>query len=156
MSGFMNIIHAIGSDPRAWVVLALFAARALWSVVSYYRCPTVCREQARIKREKMGDYTWRFVPAMLIGITLAVLGLFRLSHGAASPGVALFLLILGVYIFTTEPVRRQIFQAERKAADETGGPGENIAMADLRETHVKLLLMEFTIVALLLFGMLAL
>ena len=37
MSGFMNIIHTVGVDPRAWIVLALFAARAIWSIVSLSR-----------------------------------------------------------------------------------------------------------------------
>jgi hypothetical protein len=159
MSGFMNIIHAIGVDPRAWIVLALFAARAVWTVVVFARCPMRAGD---FEASSLGPalsgrvLSWRFIATMVLGIILAVAGLFRLNHGAAQPAFALFLLLLGVYLFTTEPVRRQIAMAEKRVRETTDTPGEASAIANLREAHMKLVAFELTIVGVLLVGMLTL
>lgn len=155
----MNIIHAIGADPRAWIVLGLFAARAIWSAAMLARHRlaaenTDVADMAPALTRRM--LSWRFVPIMLLGIALAVIGLFRLSHSAAQPAFTLFLLLLGVYLFTTEPVRRQISLAEKRVRDAPSEAAKESAIADLRESHVKLVAFEVTIVAVLLIGMLAL
>jgi hypothetical protein len=157
MSGFMNIIHTVGVDPRAWIVLALFAARAIWSIVSLSR---VSARAGAVSAAATSDsdrmLSWRFPATMVVGIALAIIGLFRLSHGAAQPAFALFLLLLGVYLFTTEPVRRQIAIAELRLREATGGPGEDVAITDYRESQLRLIVIEVLIVAVLLAGMLTL
>ncbi|SET32033.1 hypothetical protein [Oceanicella actignis] len=157
MDGLMNILKAIGDEPLArWIALA-FALRAVWSVVMWRRCPLLCGEAARLGPEAAAarrgafDHSWRFLLVMLTGIALAVGGLFRLAqNGADAPG-ALLLLILGVYLFTTEPARRQIQDAESAylAATAEGPERREVAAAILRDSHVKLVAIEVGIAALL-------
>ncbi len=156
MSAFMNIFNTVGTDPRAWIVLALFAARALWSLVELARCPVVAGRADAASMTPTRQMKGRFPVLMILGITLSIVGLFKISLGAPQPALALFLLLLGVYLFITEPVRRQIAVAEQRVADAAGGPGEAVAATDLRESHIRLVSMEFAIVILLLVGMLAL
>jgi hypothetical protein len=53
---------------------------------------------------------------MVTGIVLAIYGLIAIArHGDDAP-LALMLLALGIYVFLTEPVQRQIADAEDRAA----------------------------------------
>ena len=66
------------------------------------------------------------------------------------------LIVLGVFLFTTEPVRHQIGDAQRRVVIASGGPKEDVAVGDLRATHRRRITLEFAIVGLLLLGVVAL
>jgi hypothetical protein len=182
MDGLANILEVIGTDPMAkWVLLA-FGLHAAWSVVAYFRCPLcaasgrflVRQRAARRQAEKSsaedvlpedgsfghdGTFTaWRFLLVMVLGIAVAVVGLFKLAkHGAEAP-LGFFLLILGVYLFTTEPARRQVAEALRHAlaVEPSAGPERKaLSVALLRDSRRKLVAIEVGIVSLMLAGMMA-
>lgn len=160
MNGLTNILHVLGSHPATkWVVLAL-ALRALWTVVAWRRCPLV-RGSAQIdaataaKAADSDGKKLRFVSVMLVGIALAVTGLFRLAAGGEAAPFALFVLTGGIYLFTTEPVRRTLINAQNRviAATTQGAEAQALSVAMLRDTHVKLVAVEVGIFALIALGM---
>ena len=162
MNGLMNIIDVIGADPMAkWVVAAL-GLRALWTIIAWRKCPlargtdALTPQQARDMRQQAFAHSWRFLLVMVTGIVLAVFGLFQLAeHGAEAP-LALFMLILGVYLFTTEPARHQVQDAERRVLETSDGPAEQreLSASLLRGSHFRLISIEVGIVAMLLAGVL--
>ena len=107
-------------------------------------------------RQQAFAHSWRFLLVMVTGIVLAVFGLFQLAeHGAEAP-LALFMLILGVYLFTTEPARHQVQDAERRVLETSDGPAEQreLSASLLRGSHFRLISIEVGIVAMLLAGVL--
>lgn len=178
MEGLANILEVIGSEPMAkWVLLA-FGLHALWSVVAYFRCPLcsssgkfgVRQRAASIRDKDMrmaedgsfghdGSFnSWRFLLVMLAGILLAVIGLFKLAKYGADAPIGFFMLILGVYLFTTEPARRQVAEALRYALSlDPSAPSERKALgvALLRDSRRKLVAIEVGIVTLMFVGMMS-
>ncbi len=176
MDGLANILEVIGTDPMAkWVLLA-FGLHALWSVVAYFRCP-LCAASGRfqvrqraaairkvdgLEEATMGHdgsvSAWRFLLVMVAGIVLAVMGLFKLAKYGADAPIGFFLLVLGVYLFTTEPARRQVAEALRQALTvQPSAPPERkaLSVAILRDSRRKLVAIEVGLVTLMLAAMLA-
>lgn len=160
MNGLTNILSVLGDHPATkWVALAL-ALRALWTVVAWQRCP-LTHGRARISEKDAaraaagGGTMWRFLALMLLGMGLAVAGLFRLAADGEAAPFALFVLTGGIYLFTTEPVRRNLIEAQNRVlASSTRGPeAQELSVSMLRDTHVKLVAVEVGIFALIALGM---
>jgi hypothetical protein len=162
MNGLSNILSVLGDHPATkWVALAL-ALRALWTVLAWQRCPLTHgrarisdKDAARAAAGGGSRQMWRFVGLMLLGIALAVAGLFRLAADGEAAPFALFVLTGGIYLFTTEPVRRNLIEAQNRVlASSTRGPeAQELSVSMLRDTHVKLVAVEVGIFALIALGM---
>lgn len=125
-----NIFELIGTHPIARLLLALMVLKAVWSVVRWRRCPVTASrklaaegpEAIERRRNAPWRHSARFGVAMATGIVLAVYGLIKIAtHGAEAP-LALLLLAFGMYVFLTEPVQRQIADAEDRAALAASDP----------------------------------
>lgn len=161
MNGLTNILDVLGNHPATkWVALAL-ALRALWTVIAWQRCP-LTHGRARIDAATAADAArtgpgrmWRFVGVMITGIVLAVVGLFGLAKEGEAAPLALFLLTGGIYLFSTEPARRQLIEAQNRviAAAAQSVEAQALSVSMLRDTHVKLVGVEVGILVLIVLGM---
>ncbi len=159
MNGLTNILDVLGNHPATkWVALAL-ALRALWTVIAWQRCPLIhdaapADAGAKAARSAAGQM-WRFVGLMLAGIALAVLGLFGLAKEGEAAPIALFMLAGGIYLFSTEPARRNLTEAQNRVIAAATQPREarEHCISMLRDTHVKLVGVEVGILALIVLGM---
>ena len=152
MDGLSNILDVIGQDPLArWLLLAM-AVRTGWSLVCWQRCPTErlrisgeALEAIEARRQAVWRHSARFLLVMLTGILLAIAGLFKLSLGGDGGAIALIMLVGGMYLFMTEPVRLTINDCEERVhATAIRGDMEShqAALAMLRGSHTYLVLIE--------------
>ena len=159
-SGLANIFEAMGNHWAApWVALGL-GLRAIWSIIAWRRCPAAMsaapdamRGAAQAALSEKGARL-RFAAVMTGGIALSVWGLLRLAAVGDQAPLALIGLVLGMYLFTTEPVRRVIDMCRMRATDLAGRPGHADALANLRDAHVKLVGVEIAVFVLFGLGML--
>lgn len=151
-SGLANIFEALGNHWAApWVALGL-GLRAIWSIIAWRRCPAALAApapdaprvsfQAALSERKA---KLRFTAVMVGGIALSVWGLLRLAAAGAEAPAALIGLVLGLYLFTTEPARRVIDICRIRATEMAGRQGHDDALANLRDAHVKLVGLELAV-----------
>jgi hypothetical protein len=152
MGGLANIFEVLGSHPLAkWLAVA-FALRAAWTLMVWRRCAALRTtgagaeetvEAIERRRQAPWRHSARFLVVMVGGLTLAVVGLFSLAKAGAPVG--LIMLVAGLYLFLTEPIRLQIIDAEdRLASAAQSGDPESTAMARamLNGNHVNLVLID--------------
>jgi hypothetical protein len=161
MNGLTNIVQVLGTHPAAkWLALAL-ALRALWTIVAWRICPlvrgrvaadaqTAAQAQVTGQRQRM-----RFLAVMVLGIVMAVVCLFRMAEAGDAAPLALLGLTTGIYLFTTEPVRRMLGEAQNRVmtAGAATTDAQAMSMAMLRDAHVKLVAVEVGILLLIILGM---
>ena len=152
MNGLSNILDVIGQDPLTrWLLLAM-AIRTGWSLICWRRCPSArmkltneALEAIEARRQALWRHSARFLVVMLAGIVLAVAGLYQLSRAGDGAPVALIMLVGGMYLFMTEPVRRSIADSEERV-HATGLRGNadahQAALAMLRGSHTYLVAIE--------------
>lgn len=152
MDGLANILEAIGQDPLTrWLLLAM-ALRTGWSLICWRRCPSSHRrvsedalEAIEARRQALWRHSARFLVVMLTGIVLAVAGLYKLSQAGDGAPLALLMLVGGMYLFMTEPVRRSIADGEERvhATGLRGDPeAHQAALAILHGNHTYLVAIE--------------
>ncbi|RMF36454.1 MAG: hypothetical protein D6754_11405 [Alphaproteobacteria bacterium] len=163
MHGFLDILVKVGSDWSSWIVVGILA---LWAGMSFYKktiCPIAnCRfgpdcpkflpspEEARGRLERADRRTMLFSLLMLLGVVLAVAGLFGLAQTGAERGtLSFFTLAVGLFLILTVPVRFQIRDNELRVLSATDPELRKALAYDLRLTHWRLLEYEFGILALL-------
>lgn len=153
MGGLANIFEVLGSHPLAkWLAVAL-ALRALWTLFLWRRSAVLriagaanraeTVETIERRRQAPWRHSARFLVVMLGGLGLAVGGLFALARAGAPVG--LILLVAGLYLFLTEPIRHQIADAEdRLAGAVKSGDAEATALARamLNGDHLSLVLID--------------
>ena len=152
MTGLDNILEVIAHHPMTrWLLLAM-ALRAVWSVVCWRRCaesaapaPTEAAETIEARRQARWRHSHRFAALMVVGIALAIMGLFRLAKEGDAAPASLLMLVVGIYLFTTEPVRHQLADArDRVAATALRGDMEAnaLALAMQRGNHFNLMAID--------------
>ncbi|MFT6773955.1 MAG: hypothetical protein ACJA1L_001666 [Paracoccaceae bacterium] len=161
MDGLTNIFDVLGNHWAAkWLVLAL-AIRTIWTVVAWRICPLM-RGRANLdadsaaKAEASGArQRLRFAAVMLLGIAMAVVGLFKMAEVGEGAPLALLGMTLGIYLFTTEPVRRGLALAQNGVmmAATRSAEAQAMSVSILRDTHIKLVAVEFGILMLIGLGM---
>jgi len=155
METLLDGVSALSGDWRAWLVAALVSIKALHSIYLYLRCP-VARGVALVTPEMVeAGKTFQFRPPisfffiMLFGMALATGGLFTLT--SASYGhLALGAIVVGVFVFTTEPTRLFVNNAKMAVYGANDAPAdENLLARDgLRAAHRERALYEVIIAAL--------
>lgn len=147
-------VSMLKHDWRAWIVMGAVALKALFSLYLYFRCPFACGRKELSEQEIAEARAWRFTPPtsflflMMLGMGLAIGGLYLLDD-ARLGALALGLLVLGVFIFLSEPNRLTVRTAMNEVIATTGGPGDSnlLARDNLRSAHRSRALIEIGIVA---------
>lgn len=147
-------VAALKHDWRAWAVVALVCLKALGSLYLFFRCPVLCGRRTPTSEEIAAARAYRFQPPlsflflMLLGMALAVAGLYLLSSPEHGP-LGLGFLVLGVFIFSSEPNRHMVRGAmiEVTARTGAGGEAEYLARDNLRSAHGQRAAIELAIAA---------
>lgn len=150
-------VAALSHDWRAWIVAALVALKAMHSVYYYLRCSIVHGRVTPTEDEIAAARAYRFAPPraflaiMLGGMALAIGGLYSLDDKTYGP-LALGALLIGIFMFSTEPNRLSVRSATMEVFATTDQPGEAsvLARARLLSAHRTRALTELGIAAVLL------
>lgn len=154
MQSVLSSFQSLCDDPVAWVLVGLVSAKALFSLVCFTRCPVRRQRRlvdARAAREAFNApfvHAPRFLGLMLLGIALAIGGLYTLGHPELGP-FALAAMVLGVFLMLTEPSQLGIEDATLRvmAARAEGGEAVRLALERLRSAHFGRLALEFAFAA---------
>lgn len=154
MEMLVTSLAELGSDWRAWVLAALVSAKAFVSIWFYLRCPIQCgkfevpRELAEESSRYQFNPPWSFLLLMSAGVTMATVGLYTLDDPRFGH-VALAVLIIGVFLFMTEPSRLRVHSARIGAFAATlkGAEAAAVARDDLRQAQKQRAAFEASIAA---------
>lgn len=152
MEMLIGSLSALGQDWRAWLVAGLVTLKAITSVYYLMRCPVqngtyqVPRELAVKSAEFKFNAPLSYLGMMLLGIAMAVGGLYALDSPHWGP-IALGVVVIGVFIFMTEPSRLRVNNSRISvfAATLQGEEAADLARGDLRDAHRQRAMFEFTI-----------
>ena len=134
MEMIVQSVSALSDDWRAWLVAALVGLKALHSLYVSLRCPvmhgtaTITEEMIEAGKSFKLQPPLSFLLTMVLGIALAVGGLYLLSNATHGPR-ALGLLVIGMFIFTTAPQRLTVNAAKMEVFGATGSPGDDEVLA---------------------------
>ena len=154
MNTLLDALGGLSASPFAWAGTAILAVMAFTSLYFLFRCPLLHKSyqvspaeaQAAVNRRFIAG--WRFFATMSVGLVLTITGLYLLQF-AAEPGIAFMMIVAGIVILQTEPVRLSIRDANNRviAATCNGGEAGELAYARLRNSHVWLVSVHFLILA---------
>ena len=154
MEMMLTNIAALSADPKAWIVVAAVVLKALFSIYMSQRCPVMRGEieisddmQAAGKAYKVSPPP-SFLIMMVGGIALAIIGLYMLPDPTYGP-LALGALVIGVFMFMTEPTRLFVNASKMEVYATTGAEGDaNVLARDrLRSAHTERAVYEVVIAA---------
>ncbi|MEM7522756.1 MAG: hypothetical protein AAF360_03165 [Pseudomonadota bacterium] len=137
-------VAALSNDWRAWVVAGLISLKAIVSIFFYFRCPVV-RGVAEIDETMIAtgksyrlNPPFSFAILMLLGMGLAIAGLYKLYDSSIGP-IALGAIVVGVFLFLTEPTRLFVNASKMEVFATTGGSEEanGLARDRLRSAHLE-------------------
>ena len=162
MKMLVEELQLLGSDPMAWIVVALLAAFAVQSAVAFRMCPYVNNtatysdeevNEARAHQFRAGP---RLALMMIAGGALMLAGLFMIAHGI-KPTLALGLLVTGIVVTQTEPARLQLREQKFAliAAQGQMVPAMQGARARLRASHRTLVVTNVVMLLAVIAGLLA-
>lgn len=150
----MNMLIAtlgdLTSSYIAWLGVGFLALMAVHAYYQWLRCPYLCQkhditpEQARAAIERPISAGPRFLIAMTAGIAAAIAGLFMLQR-AIEPGIAFMLIVAGLVVMQTEPIRLQLRDSVARLVAANNGPEETrfAAMESLKTSHLWLVTVHF-------------
>ncbi len=134
MEMIVESVAALSSDWRAWVVAALVGLKALHSLYVSVRCPimlgkaTITDDMIAAGRSYRMKPPLSFLFIMLIGLGLAIGGLYLLNNATHGPR-ALGVLVIGIFIFTTAPLRLTVEATRMEVYGAIGSPEDGEALA---------------------------
>ena len=113
----LDSMSGLGSNPFAWTIAVLAALRALFTIYTSLTCKVKSGEY-QVSREKAVEAANTvFQPPksslflILLGIILAIGGLYTLQD-ATYGSFGLGAIVIGVFLFMTEPTRMQVIGAK--------------------------------------------
>lgn len=162
METLLDNVAALSTDPKAWVVAALVVLKALHSIWLFLRCPVMCGSIEMTEEMISAGKAYRieprpsYVAIMVAGVALAIGGLYMLNDTEYGP-LALVALVIGMFMFMTEPSRLFVHVAKMGVfATAAGDPETNALARDrLRSAHLERAMFE-TIIAAVVVAMLVL
>ena len=134
MEMLLDNLSGLGTNPFAWAVAALAGLRALITIFTARTCPIrsgeyqVSREEAVEAANTVFNPPRSFLFLVLFGIALAIVGLYMLQDSKYG-GLALGAIVVGVFIFMTEPMRLQVIGAKTGVFASTLGDGDQTKLA---------------------------
>ena len=154
METLLGNVAALSADPKAWVVAALVVLKALTSIYMSMRCP-VMRGVYDVTDELIAQgKAYKIAPPpsyliiMLGGMALAIGGLYMLNDTQYGP-LALGALVVGIFMFLTEPSRLFVNGTKQAVFATTGAEGDANALARdrLKAAHMERAMYETIIAA---------
>jgi hypothetical protein len=152
MNMLLESLTMVADDPFAWGSVVLMGGFSVYAVYHRVTCPILRGDalpesmvaEARAAAREVPRPGWRFGLLMMAGIAATVTGLSFVASGPA-PTIAFYLLLAGVFVIQTEPVRLQIREAQdRAAATQHSNPDDHhAAVARLRASHMWLVWLNF-------------
>ena len=145
MTMLIDELQMLTGDWRSWIVVTLMAGIAILSVVHLFACPYVrgtkklTDDEVETARSTPFRPGWRFGMMMVLGVALALAGLFMIANGI-KPTIALALMVGGLVIVQTEPARLRIRDSKQKvvACRDAAGEVRRLAQDRLRSSHRQL------------------
>lgn len=136
-------VTSLSGDWRAWVVAAIVVMKAIHSVYAYMQCPVLCGrlnpDEKLIAEAKNYQFRpgFRFLAIMTAGMALAIAGLYGISYTEFG-ALALGAMVIGIFMFLTEPNRLTVNNAKMDVFASTGAPGEAeyVARENLKSAHL--------------------
>lgn len=152
MEMLLSNLANLGHNPVAWAVAALAAAKTLMSLFLLFRCPVhrgmvdVTPEMAHDAAAHRFNPPASFLALVLLGMALAVGGLYMLADSQYG-ALALGAMVIGTFIFVTEPSRLTVIGNMNAvfAATPKGGEDLDLARDSLKNARRQRMLMELTI-----------
>jgi hypothetical protein len=156
MRSVFESFAALCDNPVAWVVIGLVAAKTAHSAFYYFVCPfargkvgvDAKQAEAMVQRRVLHDP--RFLALMVLGIALAVGGLYALpSHDYGALGLAA--VVLGSFVLVVEPSQLSINENQLRVAAASCAKGEamELAVDRLRASHRERIVLETGLTAVL-------
>lgn len=160
MEVLIDNISDLGANPFAWLVAALAGIKATISIIMIFFCKVKSGEyqpteaQAREAASAVFNPPISFLLLLVFGMALAIGGLYMLAD-ATYGGLALGAMVIGVFMFMTEPARLQVIGAKTAVyASSLGSSEENeLARGALGQAYSERATYE-TVIALAVFGIL--
>ena len=149
MGGLGNIFEMFGHPLAKWLAVA-FALRAVWTFVAWRRCALLrgaavpgpeAVEMIEQRRQALWRHNGRFALIVVSGLALAIYGLLTLARAGDEAPLALVALVAGMYLFLSEPIRRQIQDVEDRlavAVARADAEEQELSRAMLNGNHVNL------------------
>jgi hypothetical protein len=142
MQNVLTSFQMLCDNPVAWAVIALVAAKTIYSILYFTHCPilrnhlNLSPEVAETMVERRVLHSPRFLALMLAGILLAVGGLYTLSHPDYGPA-GLVAIVLGGFILIAEPTQLSIEENQLRvvAVGPEQGEARDLAIDRLRWSH---------------------
>ncbi|MEM7239510.1 MAG: hypothetical protein AAF501_17020 [Pseudomonadota bacterium] len=152
MNMLIDTLSSLSGEWSTWLGIVLLAVLGIVSISHWWLCPYVSgtakisleeAQQALSKKVFAGP---RFLIGMVIGVGVSVTGLSLLYHNL-EPAWGFFLVIAGVVIMQTEPIRLQIRETQNRvvAASAIGEDARLAAIDRLRASHQWLIGIHFLI-----------
>jgi hypothetical protein len=154
MHAVMVSFRNLCDDPVAWGVIGLIAIKAFASVMTYTRCPllrnplSLSPEDAEAMVHRRVLHSPRFLALMILGILLAIGGLYTVSDPAYG-ALGLAAIVIGAFILIVEPSQLSIEENQLRVAAVGCKPGEamDLAMDRLRWSHLERIAIEVALAA---------
>lgn len=150
-------VAQLSGDWRAWLVAGLVALKALHAVWCSFRCPVangiLSPTEAQIAAARARNHAPppEYLAIMLGGMGLAIGGLYFLHSEIYGP-LALGALVIGIFMFSTEPNRLSVRSAMMQVFAADGESQDRLALARerLKIAHRNRALIEAGIAAVVL------
>ncbi len=154
MNAVLESFQRLCDNPVAWAVVAVIAGKALTSMVMFLRCPLLRRkidltpEAADRMVQRRVLHSPRFLALMLVGIALAVGGLYAVGDPYYGP-LGLAAIVVGSFILIVEPSQLSIDENQLRvtAAGATEGEAFDLALDRLRWSHIERIGIEVALAA---------
>lgn len=134
MEMLLDNLSGLGANPFAWAVAALAGMRALFTIYTSMTCRIkngeypVSREEAVEAANTVFEPPRSFLFLVSFGIALAIGGLYMMQDSEFG-GLALGAIVIGVFIFMTEPTRLQVIGAQTGVFASTLAGEEQVKLA---------------------------
>lgn len=132
--------------PVAWAIVAVLTIKTVQTIVAYVKCPLLgggsglTPDEADALVQRRHRHSPRFLVLTLIGLALAVGGLYALSTPYGS--FALAAIVLGAFILIVEPTQLQIEENTLRVAAARTAETEALARDRLRGAHRERIALE--------------
>ena len=162
MNMLIDEVQMLAGSLETWIVVGVMAMVAVQSLATMFMCPYVHGKKEFSEEQIVDAQSRRFIAgprfamAMVAGIVMLLTGLFMIA-GGLKPTLALALLVIGIVIVQTEPVRLRIRESMLRvvAMQARGGAAAETARLRLRGDHQNLVFMNIAIVLCLITALLA-
>lgn len=134
MEMLLDNLSGLGANPFAWTVAALAGMRALFTIYTSMTCKVKSGEYQVSREEAIEAMNTVFQPPrsslilVMLGIVLAIGGLYTLQDATYGP-IGLGAIVVGVFLFMTEPTRLQVIGAKTAVFASTLADGEQPKLA---------------------------